>query len=148
MPCRARCSAALEDPEAFKPRSRLRAPYQAGAGPEGRPLLPAALAAERMVEEMLGWAAQVPPFATHLTGEQTVAQGLGGGRVGTWVQLRLASLGVGAGRRCCYHDWLCGSCFGSQTFARSGLSRPAALPCPALPARCGGERAWPGGRRV
>ncbi len=65
---RARCSATLEDAEAFKPRTRLRAPYQAGAGPEGRPILPAALATERMVEELLGWAALVPPFATHLTG--------------------------------------------------------------------------------
>ncbi|KAL4857163.1 Serine/threonine-protein kinase PRP4 [Chlorella vulgaris] len=65
---RARCSAALEDGDAFKPRTRLRTAYQAGAGAEGRPVLPAALATEQMVEELLGWAAQVPPFATHLTG--------------------------------------------------------------------------------
>ncbi|PRW57112.1 exocyst complex component SEC8 [Chlorella sorokiniana] len=96
---RARCSAALEDADAFKPRSRLRAPYQLGSGAEGRPVLPAALAAERMVEELLGWAAQVPPFATHLTGvvenvlgrvvdafEAQVASVLGGSAAG-----RLAS---------------------------------------------------------
>jgi hypothetical protein len=43
-------------------------------------MLPAALAAQRMVEELLGWAALVPPFATHLTGAQ------GGGRrpVSSW----------------------------------------------------------------
>eukprot|EP00887_Chlorella_sp_A99_P002121 scaffold21.g2121.t1 len=64
---RARCTAALEDSEAFKPRTRLRAPYQPTVA-EGRPVLPAALAAEAMVQELLGWAAQVPPFATHLTG--------------------------------------------------------------------------------
>ncbi|KAL4452048.1 hypothetical protein ABPG75_007710 [Micractinium tetrahymenae] len=96
---RARCSATLEDSEAFKPRTRLRAPYQAGAGPEGRPLLPAALATERMVEELLGWAALVPPFATHLTGvvenvlgrvvdafEAHVALTVGRGAAGRWAE--------------------------------------------------------------
>lgn len=78
-PRRARCSATLEDPAAFKPRTRLRAPYRAGAGHEGRPILPAALAAEEMVEELLGWAALVPPFATHLTGASRAGQRAGRG---------------------------------------------------------------------
>ena len=87
LPRRARCSAALEDADAFKPRSRLRAPYQLGGGAEGRPVLPAALAAERMIEELLGWAAQVPPFATHLTGMWWGGSwgALGSARGGRWV---------------------------------------------------------------
>lgn len=35
---------------------------------ESRPVLPAARTTEEMAEELLGWAAQMPLFATHLTG--------------------------------------------------------------------------------
>ena len=35
---------------------------------ESRPVLPAARTTEAMAEELLGWAAQMPIFATHLTG--------------------------------------------------------------------------------
>jgi exocyst complex component 4 len=60
---RARCSAVLEDGESFRPRPRLRGAYRPGAA-----LLPAAAATAAMAEELLGWAAQVPPFAAHLSG--------------------------------------------------------------------------------
>lgn len=68
----------LEDPEAFHPRARVRAPPTTspagggggGAGEEGaRALLPAALAADRMLSSLLLWATHLPPFATHLVGE-------------------------------------------------------------------------------
>ena len=70
----------LEDPEAFQPRGRLRA--GAGAGPgEGeagdRPLLPAALAADRMLSSLLLWAAHLAPFATHLVGGRSFGHSSG-----------------------------------------------------------------------
>lgn len=41
-------------------------------GGESRPVLPAARTTEAMVEELLGWASQMPIFATHLTGVVTL----------------------------------------------------------------------------
>ena len=38
-----------------------------------RPLLPAALAADRMLSSLLLWAAHLAPFATHLVGEWTTS---------------------------------------------------------------------------
>ncbi|GAB4819189.1 hypothetical protein N2152v2_006235 [Parachlorella kessleri] len=65
---RARCTRILEDGEAFRPPARLRSgAYQPG-DQAGRPLLPAALATEQMVKELLSWAALMPPYASHLTG--------------------------------------------------------------------------------
>ncbi|KAK9815816.1 hypothetical protein WJX72_010122 [[Myrmecia] bisecta] len=64
---RGRCTGMLEDPEAFKARARLRSAYNAEAS-KGRPLLPAALSAEKMIDELLDWASLMPMFATHLTG--------------------------------------------------------------------------------
>lgn len=60
----------LEDPEAFQPRARLRGAAAGGSDVDGadRPLLPAALAADRMLSSLLLWAAHLPPFATHLVG--------------------------------------------------------------------------------
>jgi hypothetical protein len=72
----------LEDPDAFRPRARLRAGAYAG-DQAGRPLLPAALATERMVEELLGWAALMPPYATHLTGK-SVCSSVPGPCTGVW----------------------------------------------------------------
>ena len=57
----------LEDGEAFKARARLRSVYSSEVA-KGRPLLPAAVQAERMVRELVDWAAQMPLFATQLTG--------------------------------------------------------------------------------
>ena len=57
----------LEDGEAFKARARLRSVYSSEVA-QGRPLLPAAVQAERMVRELVDWAAQMPLFATQLTG--------------------------------------------------------------------------------
>lgn len=60
----------LEDPDAFQPRVRLRAAAGSATDPDAadRPLLPAALAADRMLSSLLLWAAHLPPFATHLVG--------------------------------------------------------------------------------
>ena len=60
----------LEDPEAFQPRARLRSASGSAGDADGgdRPLLPAALAADRMLSSLLLWAAHLPPFATHLVG--------------------------------------------------------------------------------
>ena len=66
-PARGRCTHMLEDGEAFKARARLRSVYSSEVG-KGRPLLPAALQAERMVRELVDWATQMPLFATQLTG--------------------------------------------------------------------------------
>lgn len=57
----------LEDPEAFRPPARKRAAYNSALS-GGRPVLAAALAAERMVMSLMEWAACMPPFATHLVG--------------------------------------------------------------------------------
>lgn len=65
--CRGRCTAMLEDGEAFKARARLRSVYSSEVA-KGRPLLPAAVQAERMVRELVEWATQMPLFATQLTG--------------------------------------------------------------------------------
>ena len=65
--CRGRCTAMLEDGEAFKARARLRSVYSSEVA-KGRPLLPAAVQVERMVRELVDWAAQMPLFATQLTG--------------------------------------------------------------------------------
>ena len=62
----------LDDSEAFHPRARVRAAAGAEGGGRGegveRALLPAALAADRMLSSLLLWATHLPPFATHLTG--------------------------------------------------------------------------------
>ncbi len=57
----------LEDPEAFKARARLRAAYD----PElaaGRPVVPAGVAADAMMGALMGWSADMPPFAAHFIG--------------------------------------------------------------------------------
>ena len=63
---RGRCTELLQHAEAFRARGRARSVYLLDA--ESRPMLPAARATEAMAEELLGWAAQMPIFATHLTG--------------------------------------------------------------------------------
>ena len=65
----------LEDPEAFQPRARLRAAAGQAADSDAadRPLLPAALAADRMLSSLLLWAAHLAPFATHLVGESPLS---------------------------------------------------------------------------
>lgn len=63
---RGRCAELLQHAEAFRARGRARSVYALDA--ESRPVLPAARTTEAMTEELLGWAAQMPIFATHLTG--------------------------------------------------------------------------------
>ncbi len=60
---RARCRGLLEAGDALRPRVRLRGSYRPGAA-----VLPAATGAVEMAEEVLSWAANAPPFATHLAG--------------------------------------------------------------------------------
>ena len=51
----------------MRARAKPQAAYNADPA-KGRPLLPAAKAAEVFVEELLQWAALMPLFATRLTG--------------------------------------------------------------------------------
>jgi len=62
---RARCSTIVEDPEMFRPRARFRASYEKEVG-KGRPVLGAALAAESLFNEVMGWAANMPLFSQQL----------------------------------------------------------------------------------
>ena len=57
----------LEDADAMKAHAQLHGTYNESAA-KGRPLLHAALQAERLVMQLIGWAAQMPLFAAHITG--------------------------------------------------------------------------------
>ena len=65
---RGRCRDALEHPDAFRARARLRGAWTATIT-GGRPVLAAARSTQALVAEVLAWARQMPLFATHLTGE-------------------------------------------------------------------------------
>ena len=69
--CRARCAEVLDNAEAFEPRSRARAKYDKYVA-GGQPLVPAALGAVAMLDELLQWAAQMPPAASQLIGTSTI----------------------------------------------------------------------------
>ena len=56
----------LQHAEAFRARARTRSVYVTEG--ESRPVLPVARTTEGMVEELLGWASQMPLFASQLTG--------------------------------------------------------------------------------
>lgn len=67
---RGRLTAALEDPEAFKPQTRTRS-LTRKTSPEllpGDSVLRAAHVAQKMVKEIAAWVPAVPPFASSLTG--------------------------------------------------------------------------------
>lgn len=57
----------LEDADAMRAHAQLHGTYDESAA-KGRPLLHAALQAERLVIQLIGWAAQMPLFAAHITG--------------------------------------------------------------------------------
>ena len=57
----------LEDPDAFRPRPRQRTSGSSD-GEEPLSAVAAGLAAESMVTSLMGWAALMPSFATHLVG--------------------------------------------------------------------------------
>ena len=59
----------LEDADAMKAHAQLHGSYSESAA-KGRPLLHAALQAEKLVMQLIGWAAQMPLFAAHITGQQ------------------------------------------------------------------------------
>ena len=60
---RSRCRAILDAGDALKSRIRLRGNYTPGAA-----VLPAAVGAVDLVEQVLTWVSSAPPFATHLSG--------------------------------------------------------------------------------
>ncbi|KAL0041964.1 hypothetical protein WJX79_010411 [Trebouxia sp. C0005] len=64
---RGQCTHMLEDADAMKAHAQLHGTYNESAA-KGRPLLHAALQAERLVMQLIGWAAQMPLFAAHITG--------------------------------------------------------------------------------
>lgn len=64
---RGRATDMLAKPDAFKARARARAAYTADVA-GGRPVVAAARETEAMVAELLRWAAQMPPFASEITG--------------------------------------------------------------------------------
>ncbi|GMH35477.1 hypothetical protein BSKO_03345 [Bryopsis sp. KO-2023] len=67
---RGRLTAALEDPEAFRPQTRTRTSSKK-VSPDmlpGDSVLKSANIAQRMVKEVSGWVPNVPPFASSLTG--------------------------------------------------------------------------------
>lgn len=68
---RGRCTAALEDPEGFKPQlgfGALAASDGISCGAAMVPILPAALFTEQVLEEVLTWTHAMPAFASSLTG--------------------------------------------------------------------------------
>lgn len=58
----------LEDTDSMKANPGLHSAYNDSAA-KGRPLLPAAVQAEKLVMQLIGWAAQMPLFATLITGQ-------------------------------------------------------------------------------
>lgn len=58
----------LEDAEAMKAHAQLHGTYNESVA-KGRPVLHAALQAEKLVMQLIGWAAQMPLFAAHITGQ-------------------------------------------------------------------------------
>jgi hypothetical protein len=72
---RGRCTAALEDPEGFRPQIGFGAAGGAAdassGGAAGVPILPAALFTEQVLEEVVTWTHAMPAFASSLTGGRT-----------------------------------------------------------------------------
>lgn len=66
--CRGQCTHMLEDAEAMKAHAQLHGTYSDSAA-KGRPVLHAALQAEKLVSQLVSWAAQMPLFATQITGQ-------------------------------------------------------------------------------
>ncbi|DBA83817.1 TPA: hypothetical protein ACH3X1_006340 [Trebouxia sp. C0004] len=64
---RGQCTHMLEDADAMKAHAQLHGTYNESAA-KGRPLLHAALQAERLIMQLIGWAAHMPLFAAHITG--------------------------------------------------------------------------------
>lgn len=65
--CRGQCTHMLEDADAMKVHASQHGGYSSSSAKQ-RPLLHAALQAEKLVKQLLGWAAQMPLFATLITG--------------------------------------------------------------------------------
>ena len=66
--CRGQCTHMLEDADAMKAHAQLHSTYNESAA-KGRPVLHAALQAEKLVSQLVSWAAQMPLFAAHITGQ-------------------------------------------------------------------------------
>ena len=66
--CRGQCTHMLEDADTMKAHAGLHGTYSDSAV-KGRPLLPAAVHAEKLVMQLIGWATQMPLFATLITGQ-------------------------------------------------------------------------------
>ncbi|KAL3138889.1 hypothetical protein ABBQ32_005714 [Trebouxia sp. C0010 RCD-2024] len=64
---RGQCTHMLEDADAMKAHAQLHGTYNESTA-KGRPVLHAALQAEKLVGQLVSWAAQMPLFATHITG--------------------------------------------------------------------------------
>ena len=58
----------LEDADAMKAHAQLHGTYNESIA-KGRPVLHAALQAQKLVTQLVGWAAQMPLFATHIIGQ-------------------------------------------------------------------------------
>lgn len=58
----------LEDADAMKAHAQLHGSYTESVA-KGRPVLHAALQAEKLVGRLIIWTAQMPLFATHITGQ-------------------------------------------------------------------------------
>lgn len=58
----------LEDADAMKAHAQLHGTYNESPA-KGRPVLHAALQAEKLVGELVSWAAQMPLFATQIIGQ-------------------------------------------------------------------------------
>lgn len=65
--CRGQCIHMLEDADALKVHAAVQGANSSSAG-KGRPLLHAALQSEKLLKQLIGWAAQMPLFATLITG--------------------------------------------------------------------------------
>ena len=66
--CRGQCTHILEDAEAMKAHAQLHGTYNESAA-KGRPVLHAALQAEKLVCQLVTWATQLPLFATQIIGQ-------------------------------------------------------------------------------
>ena len=58
----------LEDSDVMKAHAQLHGTYNENTA-KGRPVLPAALQAEKLVSQLVTWAAQMPLFATQIIGQ-------------------------------------------------------------------------------
>ena len=65
---RGQCTHMLEDLDTMKAHAGLHSTYNDSPA-KGRPLLPATVQAEKLVMQLIGWAAQMPLFATLITGQ-------------------------------------------------------------------------------